>query len=93
MAGDDLTDSHNQTYYELLGLPNSAQLSLQDIKSAYRQALLNTHPDKVSTTNSSGVNVDLVRKAWEVLSDNALRKEYDAKIKGMSSIRSRCLYG
>src|SRR5271170_3739467 len=73
-------ESHEQTYYEVLGLPVSpTQVSLREIKAAYHRALLTAHPDKVLGT--SGVELDLVREAWRVLSDDILRKEYDAKIR------------
>jgi curved DNA-binding protein CbpA len=78
-------DSQGRTYYEVLGLPiSSTQLSLRDVKTAYHRALLNAHPDKVLGANSGGAEVDLIRKAWEVLSDDVLRKEYDAKIRGIA---------
>lgn len=74
-----------QTYYDILGLPVSpSQISLREIKAAYHRALLTAHPDKVS--GSSGAEVDLVRDAWRVLSNDTLRKEYDAKIKSTGLI-------
>jgi curved DNA-binding protein CbpA len=73
-------DLEGKTFYEVLGLPVSpSQVSLREIKAAYHRALLTAHPDKVLGT--SGAEVDLVREAWRVLSDDGLRKEYDAKIK------------
>ena len=77
-----------QTHYDVLGMPVSpSQISLREIKAAYHRALLTAHPDKVS--GSSGAEVDLVREAWRVLSNDVLRKEYDAKIK---STRSRLTF-
>jgi curved DNA-binding protein CbpA len=73
-----------KTYYDVLGLPViPSKLSLQEIKAAYHRALLSTHPDKVS--GGSGAKVDLIREAWSILSDDAMRKEYDAKIKSKYS--------
>jgi diphthamide biosynthesis protein 4 len=69
-----------RTYYEVLGLPNlPGKLSVEEIKAAYHRALLAAHPDKVSGT--SGAEVDLIREAWKTLSDEDLRKEYDARLK------------
>lgn len=69
-----------RTYYDVLGLPVSpTQVSLREIKAAYHRALLTAHPDKV--LGASGADVDLVREAWRVLSDDTLRKEYDSKLK------------
>lgn len=71
-----------RTFYDVLGLPISpAQLSLQEIKAAYHRALLAAHPDKVLGT--SAAEVDLVREAWRVLSNDVLRKEHDDKIKSI----------
>ena len=68
-----------KTHYEVLGLPiTPGKLSLQEIKSAYHRALLSAHPDKVS--GGTGAEIDLIREAWKILSDDAMRKEYDAKI-------------
>jgi curved DNA-binding protein CbpA len=71
-------DLNGRTYYDILGLRGSTPLSLQEIKVAYHRALLTVHPDKV--TGATGAQVDLVREAWRVLSDEALRKEYDSKL-------------
>jgi len=68
-----------KTHYEVLGLPvTPGKLSLQEIKAAYHRALLSAHPDKVS--GGTGVEIDLIREAWKILSDDAMRREYDAKI-------------
>lgn len=67
-----------RTYYDVLGLPNRAG-TLHDIKAAYHRALLAAHPDKVSGT--TGAEVDLIREAWTILSNEDTRKEYDAKLK------------
>jgi curved DNA-binding protein CbpA len=52
---------------------------LHAIKAAYHRALLAAHPDKVSGT--TGAEVDLIREAWTILSNEDTRKEYDAKLK------------
>lgn len=79
------SELQGRTYYDVLGLPVSpAQVSLREIKAAYHRALLMAHPDKVLGT--SGAEVDLVREAWRVLSNDALRKEYDAKIRSIASL-------
>jgi len=76
----DATVLEGKTHYDVLGLPiTPGKFSLQEIKAAYHRALLSAHPDKVS--GSTGAEVDLIREAWKILSDDAMRKEYDAKIK------------
>jgi len=72
-------DGH--TYYEILGLPSSQPIPLKDIKAAYHRALLASHPDKVGATNRDSNELDLIREAWNILSDDHKRKEYDAKLK------------
>ena len=73
-------DLQGRTHYDVLGLPAPpAPVTVQEIRSAYHRAILAAHPDKVS--GSSGSEVNLVREAWRVLSNELLRKEYDAKIK------------
>ena len=77
----DTAELQDRTYYDVLGLPVSPKhVTLREIKAAYHRALLTAHPDKV--LGASGAELDLVRKAFSVLSDDVLRKEYDAKIKG-----------
>jgi diphthamide biosynthesis protein 4 len=77
----DTADLAGRTYYDILGLPVSPRhVTLQEIKAAYHRSLLTAHPDKV--LGATGAELDLVCKAFQVLSDDVLRKEYDAKIKG-----------
>ena len=76
-------------YYQLLGLEgsrNTERLSATELKSAYRRALLQHHPDKnaqaVKTSPRSQsekpqISVDDVALAYKVLSEPELRAEYD----------------
>ena len=75
-------------YYELLDLEARQYeplLSLQEVKAAYRRALLQHHPDKnpsrsVRTENASqnpSTTVDDIALAYKVLSEPPLRAEYD----------------
>lgn len=81
----DLMPSH----YELLGLDSRAHentLSAQELKQAYKRALLLHHPDKIAgvspTAKSSKtpVTVDDIALAYKTLSDPRLRSEYDRSI-------------
>lgn len=74
-------------YYEILALQqDEASLSPEQVKKAYRKALLSHHPDK--TTNKSGattepssrchtVTVDEIALAYKTLSEPSLKAEYD----------------
>jgi diphthamide biosynthesis protein 4 len=76
-------------YYQLLGLEekhHAAVLSSQEVKAAYRRALLQHHPDKKVQTPSfrptkngekSPVTVDEIALAYKVLSEPVLRAEYN----------------
>jgi diphthamide biosynthesis protein 4 len=76
-------------YYQLLGLEHkrtAAVLSSEEVKAAYRRALLQHHPDKQSSAspkrpfrkgNGASVTVDDIALAYKVLSEPPLRVEYD----------------
>ncbi|KZV62363.1 DnaJ-domain-containing protein [Peniophora sp. CONT] len=67
-------------YYSLLGLPRSSALSPAAIKSAYHAALLRHHPDKQKTSTERNYDVDLLRIAYQTLSDPILRASYDQSL-------------
>ena len=76
----------NQTYYEILNCSSNA--SFDELKQSYRSLLLKLHPDKALSTkhNAIGSNseslpaIDLVKEAWNVLSDEKQKKLYDLKL-------------
>jgi hypothetical protein len=59
------------TLYDILELSPTA--GLDEIKAAYRRLSTQVHPDR----GGSGALFRLVREAYETLSDNNLRAEYD----------------
>ncbi len=62
-------------YYEVLEVPKTA--SADDIKKAYRQKALKYHPDKNPGDKSAEAKFKEANEAYEVLSDNDKRHQYD----------------
>lgn len=58
--------------YELLGVPRDVKLP--ELQKAYRRQCIKTHPDKGGDRRT----FDGVMKAFEILSDEDLRRAYDA---------------
>ncbi|VEU74613.1 Heat shock protein DnaJ [Mycoplasmopsis citelli] len=61
-------------YYEVLGVSKGA--SAQEIKSAYRKLAMKYHPDK-SKESDAQQKMQEINEAYEVLSDENKRKNYD----------------
>jgi diphthamide biosynthesis protein 4 len=66
-----------KSYYELLGV--SAAATYQQIKEAYREKLLNTHPDKTNQIVNDNIIVEL-KNAYNTLSNDSTRKLYDEQL-------------
>lgn len=64
-----------QGHYDELRLPRSA--SAYEVRAAYRQRCLETHPDKISGDSAPFVRVN---KAFTVLSDREQRAQYDSEL-------------
>lgn len=61
-------------YYQILGIPSNA--SHEEIKSAYRKLALKYHPDVNKSPDAFRLFIE-VNEAYEVLRDEAKRKQYD----------------
>lgn len=70
-----------KTHYDILGLEPDAKLS--DIKKSYRKLALLYHPDRVppEKKEESTIKFREVSEAYEVLSDESKRAEYDRSLK------------
>lgn len=73
--------TENEDLYDRLGVSPTA--SIEEIRKAYRRKALQSHPDKVGSTNISekeaNDNFRRIAEAFEVLSDNDTRRHYDMK--------------
>jgi len=65
----------SQDYYKTLGVSNDA--SQKDIKKAYYQLAKQYHPDSNKSDPSASKKFQEVSEAYEVLSDEGKRKQYD----------------
>lgn len=86
--------TYTSTHYEILGLPeairNESHIPAQTLKSAYRRALLQNHPDKSQTQNKapspsctgvSTYSIDQISEAFRILSNSRSRATYDKELK------------
>ncbi|XP_033211054.1 protein tumorous imaginal discs, mitochondrial-like isoform X2 [Belonocnema kinseyi] len=65
-----------RNYYEILGVSRNA--AAKDIKKAYYQLAKKYHPDTNKGDPNASKKFQEVSEAYEVLSDDTKRKEYDA---------------
>src|SRR5688572_14675029 len=62
-------------YYNVLGVPRNASQS--DVKKAYRKLAQKYHPDSAKGDKSAEDRFKEISVAYDVLGDEAKRKEYD----------------
>jgi molecular chaperone DnaJ len=68
-------DYVEKDYYAALGVPKDA--SAADIKKAYRKLARDLHPDKNPDNKAAEEKFKTVSEAYDVLSDETKRREYD----------------
>jgi DnaJ-class molecular chaperone len=95
------SDTQPHSYYDVLRLARHdfGALSKDDIRAAYRNALLAHHPDKASGADSKGTlnanpgkvttsqySIDEIVIAYETLSDPVKRVEYDRSLPNIGEL-------
>jgi diphthamide biosynthesis protein 4 len=90
--------SYMPTYYEILDIPpalqNEPTIPVATLRSAYRRALLQNHPDKAQAgTNAQAkpttYTIDQISTAFSQLSNSKLRAQYDRELR----LQSRSING
>lgn len=88
--------TQTQNHYEVLALPSSPSTSKnltdQDIRLAYRRALLLHHPDKsppsLISPPTPKYTIDAITLAYKTLINPGTRSEYDLSLTSSSAIRT-----
>lgn len=66
---------NSKDYYKILGINKHA--TQEEIKRAYYKLMAKYHPDKNKNSDNSNTITKLINEAYEVLSDEEKRDEYD----------------
>ncbi|XP_059638285.1 uncharacterized protein LOC132280168 [Cornus florida] len=81
-------NSIHKTHYDILGVKEDA--SYDEIRTSYRSAILDSHPDKLQkASETSNPDHELgdrfleVQRAWEILSNSSSRAVYDSELKAL----------
>jgi DnaJ-class molecular chaperone len=75
------------SYYEILGVPPDATQA--EIKKSFRNLALQHHPDKNRNSEESKQKFMKIIEAYEVLSDEQARKNYDSNILQRRATKTR----
>lgn len=80
IAPQQMAAAKEKTHYEVLGLKQDA--TLQDVKKAYRKLAVQHHPDRnLGNEEEATIKFREVSEAYEILSDEQQRRQYDKMLK------------
>ena len=69
-----------ETHYQVFGLEAFSAVDGEALKRAYRKLSMRVHPDKNGSSERASDAFKRLQNAYEVLSDNAKRDEYDLEL-------------
>lgn len=78
----------SNNYYHVLGV--DVESTEQEIRLAYKQKLLNNHPDKSANYQ---IEINLIQDAYRVLINRETRHEYDVQLHKQTQTRGLLLNG
>lgn len=70
--------STNKNYYDILEV--SSKSTKDEIKKSYRALSMKYHPDRNKNDTNMVSKIQIINEAYEILSDDDSRKQYDRKI-------------
>jgi DnaJ-class molecular chaperone len=79
----NFNNQNGKTYYDILNIPHNA--NKEEIKKAYRSMAMKWHPDKNDYDTSN--KFKQISEAYQVLSDDKLKKEYDMTLNNNNNIK------
>lgn len=81
----------NESFYSILGVEPSA--SKDDIKKAYRTLQMKYHPDRNPGNAEANLMTQKINEAYETLSDDKLKAEYDMGGSGLDDLLNMLFRG
>lgn len=75
-----MTTNKKQSYYDILEVTSKS--TKEEIKKSYRSLSMKYHPDRNKNDTNMVSKIQIINEAYEVLSDEDSRKEYDRKMTG-----------
>ncbi len=87
MSRPNTHQNPTKTLYDRLGLPTDA--TADDIKRAYRRLALRYHPDHNPNDPQAEEHFKAISSAYEVLSDPARRRAYNAELNAAAARRAQ----